>query len=88
MAIPPDGPTFRQAFWPAVVSGTIIGLLTSLFGLIAPLLVRHWVTLGTVGSVFIALIWFNLVFQVLLLGAAFARIRRDRDRTRNGPPRL
>jgi membrane protein len=86
VAIPPDGPTFRQAFWPAVVVGIVIGLFTSLFGLISPLLVRHWLAFGIVGSVFIALIWFNLVFQALIYGAAWARIRRDRDRTRNGPP--
>ncbi len=88
VAIPPDGPTFHEAFWPAVIAGIAIGLFTSLFGLIAPLLVRHWVTLGLVGSVFIALIWFNLVFQALIYGAAFARVRRDRDRLKAGPPRL
>lgn len=88
VAIPPDGPTFREAFWPAVIVGIVIGLFTSLFGLIAPLLVRHFVALGIVGSVFIALIWFNLVFQALIYGAAFARIRRDRDRAHAGPPRL
>ena len=88
VAIPPDGPTLRQALWPAVVTGLVIGLFTSLFGWIAPLLVRHWVTMGIVGSVFISLIWFNLVFQALIYGAAFARLRRDRDRTRNGPPSL
>ena len=76
------GPTFRQAFWPAVIVGIVIGLFTSLFGWIAPLLVRHWLTLGIVGSVFISLIWFNLVFQALIYGAAFARLRRDRDRMR------
>jgi membrane protein len=86
VALPPDGPTAKQAFVPAVIAGITIGLLTSLFGWIAPLLVRHWLALGVVGSVFVALIWFNLVFQVLLYGAALARLRRDRDRTRSGPP--
>ena len=66
----------------------MIGLLTSLFGLVAPLLVRQWLTLGIVGSVFISLIWFNLVFQALIYGAAFARLRRDRDRARHEPPSL
>lgn len=86
VAIPPDGPNIREAFVPAVVAGIGIGLLTSLFGWVAPLLVRHFSGLGVVGSVFIALIWFNLVFQFLLYGAAIARLRRDRDRTRQGPP--
>ena len=88
VGIPPDGPSFHQAFWPAVIVGIIIGAFTTLFGWVAPLLVRHWLTLGIVGSVFIALIWFNLVFQTLIYGAAFARIRRDRDRTKAGPPAL
>jgi uncharacterized BrkB/YihY/UPF0761 family membrane protein len=51
-------------------------------------LVRHWLTLGIVGNVFIALIWLNLTFQALVFGAAFARLRRDRDRMRSGRPRL
>ena len=88
IAIPVDGPSLRQAFWPAVVVGVAIGAFTALFGWISPLLVRHWLTLGIVGNVFIALIWLNLTFQALVFGAAFARLRRDRDRVRNGAPRL
>jgi membrane protein len=88
VAIPPDGPTFRQAFGPAVIAGIGIGLLTSLFGWVAPLLVRQWAGLGIVGSVFVALIWFNLVFQLLLYGAALARLHRDHDRVRTGPPSI
>lgn len=80
VAIPPDGPTLRQALWPAFLVGTAVGLFTALFGLIAPFLVRQWLALGIVGSVFISLVWFNLVFQALLYGAAYARLRRDRQR--------
>jgi len=87
VVVPPDGPSLRQAIWPAVIVGVVIGLLTSLFGWVAPLLLRQWLTLGIVGRVFISLIWFNLVFQALVYGAAFARLRRDRDRARNGAPR-
>ena len=87
IAIPLDGPTLRQAFWPAVTAGVLIGGFTALFGWIAPLLVRHWLTLGIVGNVFIALIWLNLTFQALVFGAAFARLRRDRDRLRHGVAR-
>jgi membrane protein len=88
LAIPTDGPTFREAFWPAVLVGLAVGGLTSLFGWIAPLLVRQWVTLGIVGNVFIALIWLNLVMQALVYGAAFARLRRDRARIKDGVARL
>ena len=82
VAVPPAGPTVRQAALPALIAGTLIGLLTSLFGSVAPLLVRQWLGLGIVGSVFIALVWFDLVFQLLVYGAAFARLRRDRHRGR------
>ncbi len=88
VVVPPDAPSLRQAFWPAVIVGIIIGLFTSLFGWVAPFIVRQWLTLGIVGSVFISLVWFNLVFQALIYGAAFARLRRDRDRMRGGPPKL
>ncbi len=88
VVVPPNGPSLRQAFWPAVIVGIVIGLFTSLFGVVAPLLVRQWLTLGIVGSVFISLIWFNLVFQALIYGAAFARLRRDRDRARKQRPSL
>ena len=88
VAVPPDGPGLRQAWLPALVAGIIIGLLTSLFGIVAPLLVRHWLTLGVVGSVFVSLVWFNLVFQAMLYGAAFARLKRDRDRIRAMAARL
>jgi membrane protein len=78
--VPSHGATFRQAFWPALIVGLLIGAFTSLFGWVAPLLVRQWVALGIVGSVFIALVWLNLLFQALIYGAAWARLNRDRDR--------
>jgi membrane protein len=88
LVVPTDGPSLRQAFWPAVIVGILIGGLTSLFGWIAPLLVRYWLALGIVGSVFIALIWLDLVFQALVYGAAFARLRRDHDRLATGASHL
>ena len=86
VAVPPDGPSIRQAVVPALIVGTVIGLLTALFGLVAPYLVQQWLALGIVGSIFIALVWFDLVFQALLYGAAFARLRRDRDPAARGVP--
>jgi membrane protein len=80
VVVPSHGATFRQAFWPAVIVGLTIGAFTSLFGWVAPLLVRQWVALGIVGSVFIALVWLNLVFRALMYGAASARLNRDHDR--------
>jgi membrane protein len=88
VAVPPDGPSLRAAVPPALLAGIVIGLLTTLFSAVAPFLVSSYVALGVVGGVFIALVWFNLVFQILLYGAAFARLRRDAARRRTGPPRL
>jgi len=85
VAIPPDGPTLRQALWPAAIVGTAVGIFTALFGLVAPYLVSQWLALGIVGSIFISLVWFNLIFQALLYGAAYARLRRDRRRTGGKP---
>jgi uncharacterized BrkB/YihY/UPF0761 family membrane protein len=62
-----------------------IGGFTTLFGWIAPLLVRQWLALGILGSVFTALGWLNLVFQALIYGAALARLHRDRDRRTSRP---
>lgn len=86
--VPSDPPGWRAAFVPALLSGTAIGLLTSLFAVLAPMLVGAFSGLGALASVFVALAWFNYLFQALLYGAAFARMRRDRDVAHAGPPTL
>jgi uncharacterized BrkB/YihY/UPF0761 family membrane protein len=88
VTVPPDGPSLRAAVVPAIIAGVAIGLLTTLFSAVAPFLVQSYLALGIVGSVFIALVWFNFVFQILLYGAAFARLRRDRERRRSRTPTL
>ena len=67
---------------PAIVAGTAIGLLTSLFGVLAPMLAGGFTSLGVIASVFIALVWLNWLFQALLLGAAYARQRDVQQRHR------
>ena len=39
---------------------------------------RRTAGLGVLASVFVALVWFNWIFQILLYGGAWARLRRDR----------
>jgi membrane protein len=80
--VPAEPPSVHAALFPSLLAGVAIGLLTALFGLLAPLLVQGFVGLGVIASVFIALVWFNWTFQFLLYGAAFARMRRDRERLR------
>ncbi len=88
VVVPTNGASLRQAWLPGLAAGLVIGLVTSFFGLIAPYLVREWLALGILGGVFIALLWFRLVFLVLLYGAAWARLRRDRDRRFEASPSL
>ena len=80
--VPSDSPTWRAAFLPAAVAGVGIGLLTSLYASLAPLLVGGFSGLGTIAYVFAALVWFNWVFQILMYAGAWARLRRDRSYVR------
>ena len=78
--VPTAPPTWHEARLPVVLTGTAIGLLTSLFSVLAPLLVSGLAAFGVLASVFGAFVWLNLSFQLLLWGAAWTRFRRDRYR--------
>jgi membrane protein len=82
LLLPVRPPHWRAALVPAIVAGTAIGLLTSLFGVLAPMLAGGFTSLGVIASVFIALVWLNWLFQALLLGAAYARQRDVQQRHR------
>jgi uncharacterized BrkB/YihY/UPF0761 family membrane protein len=77
--VPTAPPSLRAAFWPALVAGVAIGLLTNLFSLLAPLLIGGLSGFGVIATIFGALVWLNLSYQILLYGAAWARLRRDRE---------
>jgi membrane protein len=83
--VPTDPPSVRQALPGSLIAGVGIGLLTSLFGLVGPLLVGSLSGLGVIASVFVALIWFSWTFRILLYGASIARVRRDEARAPLGP---
>jgi membrane protein len=85
--VPVEAPGVRTAAPAALLAGTFIGLLTALFGLIASRLFGGLVAVGALTSVFLALIWFGYVFQALLYGAAFARLRATESR-QDGPPTM
>jgi membrane protein len=85
LLLPVRPPDWRAALVPAIVAGTAIGLLTSLFGILAPLLVGGFTGLGVIASVFIALVWLNWLFQAVLLGAAYARQRDVQRRSHRAP---
>jgi membrane protein len=80
LVVPTAPPSLRAAFWPAVVAGVAIGLLTNLFSLVAPLLIGGLSGFGVIATIFGALVWLNLSYQILLYGAAWARLRRDLEK--------
>lgn len=77
--VPTAPPSLRAALPPAIVAGVGIGLLTNLFGLLTPWLIGGLSGLGVIATVFGALVWLNFSYQILLYGAAWARVRRDRE---------
>jgi membrane protein len=80
--VPTAPPSLRAASWPAIVAGIAIGLLTNLFSVLAPLLIGGLAGFGVIATVFGALVWLNLSYQILLYGAAWARLRRDMEKER------
>lgn len=85
--VPTAPPTVRAALPPAIVAGMGIGLLTSLFTLLAPVLIGGLAAFGVLAAVFGAFVWLNFCFQILLFGAAWARYRRDRQNLEAQPIR-
>jgi membrane protein len=79
LLVPAAPPSWRAALPPAIVAGIGIGLLTSLFSLLTPWLIGGLLAFGVIATVFGALIWLSLSYQILLYGAAWSRIRRDAE---------
>lgn len=88
LIVPVAAPGLRAALLPASLAGAGIGLVTALFSTLAPVLVGRLAGLGLLATVFGALIWLRLVFEMLIYGAAWARVRRDRARRLREPPSL
>lgn len=88
LLVPVMSPGLSAALLPAILAGTGIGLLTALFSVLAPVLVGRLSGLGLLATVFGALVWLRLVFEVLIYGAAWARMRRDRSRRMTEAPHL
>ncbi len=88
LVVPTASPPLRAALPPALVAGVGIGLLTALFSVLAPFLVGRLSGLGLLATVFGALVWLRLIFEMLVYGAGWARIRRDRTRRKSTTPTL
>jgi uncharacterized BrkB/YihY/UPF0761 family membrane protein len=73
--VPPQPPSWRAAVLPAVVVGTAVVILSQVFLYLAPRVVGAAAIVGSLATAFIALAWLSLTFQILLLGAAWVRVR-------------
>jgi len=77
--VPPVRPPTAAVWLPALLAGIGLVLITQLFALLAPLLIGANVLYGTLGTLFAALAWLNLLATVLLIGAAWVRVRMLSD---------
>jgi membrane protein len=69
--------SWRALWWPAVVIGIVLAAITQLFSYVAPRLIGTAAVYGAFVAIFAAMIWLSALFQVLLIGAAWVRVRLD-----------
>lgn len=81
--VPTPMAPWRAVRLPAVVVGIALTALLQAFVFLAPRLIGTAALLGTIATVFAALAWLSLSFQVILLGAAWVG---DREGDRSGSP--
>jgi membrane protein len=75
--VPVRPPTLRAAALPAVAAALAIRVAAEVFGLVAPILVQNLQIFGVVVSLLALLVWLGWACRLLLLGAAWAALRRD-----------
>jgi membrane protein len=75
--VPPTAPSWRALTPAAIVTGIAIVILSQVFLFVAPRIVGAAALAGSLAAAFIALAWLSFTFQLLLLGAAWARVRSD-----------
>jgi uncharacterized BrkB/YihY/UPF0761 family membrane protein len=73
--IPLPRPTWRMIGLPAVVGAVTLVVLTRVFVFIAPRVFGANLVYGTLGAILIGLTWLDLVFTIVLVGAAWVRER-------------
>lgn len=82
--VPARAPAWSAVWPPAVLAGVGVVVLSQLFLFVAPRLVGAALVAGSLATAFITLAWLSFTFQVLLLGAAWVRVRDDRASARSG----
>ena len=73
--VPLPRPTWRAIGPPTVVGAVTLVILTRVFVFLAPRVFGANLVYGTLGAILIGLTWLDLVFTVVLLGAAWVRER-------------
>jgi membrane protein len=77
VVLPPRSPSVRSAVVPAIVAGIGVYLLAQVFLFLAPRIVGVAALAGPLATAFVALAWLSFSFQILLIGAAWVRVRDD-----------
>jgi membrane protein len=75
--LPARSVSWRALWWPAVIIGVALAAITQLFSYVAPRLIGTVAVYGAFVAIFAAMIWLSALFQVLLVGAAWVRVRLD-----------
>jgi membrane protein len=75
--LPPRPPRWRSIGPPAVFVAIAFVVLSQLFVELGSRLVNAAVIVGSIATAFIALAWLSFVFQALLYGAAWLRVREQ-----------
>lgn len=73
--IPLTRPTWRAIGPPTVVGAVALVVLTRIFVFVAPRVFGANLVYGTLGAILVGLTWLDLVFTIVLLGAAWVRER-------------
>jgi membrane protein len=73
--LPPTRPTWRAVRLPAAIGSIALVGLTRIFVFLTPRLFGTNVVFGTLGAILVSLAWLDLVFTVILVGAAWVRER-------------
>jgi membrane protein len=79
LVVPPIRPPRSAVLPPAIGVGVVLVAITQIFALVAPRLIGANVFYGTLGTVFVTLAWLNLLSSILLIGAAWVRVRMLTD---------
>jgi membrane protein len=66
---------WRVVWLPALIVGVALAALTQLFTYVAPRLIGSAAVYGTFVAIFAVMVWLSTLFQALLVGAAWVRVR-------------